>query len=586
MAIDIESLIQANLKFFQKSNIKVGTSQATEQKEDVTVSKQYGTEQKQDQTINKQYATEQKDNLTISKQYSIEEKQKQIIQQAPELEEKQNQTISKQYTTEQKQSQTISKQYDTEQKNDVIVGKQQTTEQKQRIYVSNQYAKEEKQDIIIQNETQERFLNPYNDTKTNSVSIVPTTDFFENQVETIKSNMYNDQTNIEINTRLENKENVYIQQAPNTEEKQDQVIQQAPELEEKQTIDIQQTPNTEEKQTIDIQQTPNTEEKQTIDISTATGIEEKQYQVIQQIPELEEKKIKEITFKNSFEEKGIDESNQEKINKILGNTRDQLSNIKNIRPGEIGFLYVKPVSTSNFLPFKIPFQFNPKINENSMQAKYNAITYLARIGEVQNFTGVSSLNLTISTEYHILSSGESSDEVDYWMNFYTLDALDKIEMAYRSLILPNFMIESKSTYYVRPPSIKIIMGDENLLNTQKNNINYDNGQFEFAYPSYPNNVSDLYKANNLLASQTTSQNLSMQFHKMFVATGVTINKDFESDIYFVKNGINRMSGFTVELSLVEVTEDYMDLMPDYKVYYEFYKGMGIPIQGGITNGNK
>ncbi len=205
--------------------------------------------------------------------------------------------------------------------------------------------------------------------------------------------------------------------------------------------------------------------------------------------------------------------------------------------------------------------------------------FLSRIGDVQNFTGVSPLTINITTEYKVLSTSTTSDDdPDYWMNFYTQENIDKIEMAYRSLILPDFILANSQITYIRPPAVKIIFGDEKKLNLQESNSNldYNKGQFEFSYPAYPSNVSNLYSSNKLIQSQNTNP---LRFHKLFVATGININKDIAQEIIHTKDGINRFTGFSIDLTLVEVTENYMDLLPDYKVYYEFFKNSSMPRRG-------
>ena len=137
---------------------------------------------------------------------------------------------------------------------------------------------------------------------------------------------------------------------------------------------------------------------------------------------------------------------KEKLNEQL---RQRTEGLRTTRPGEIGFLYAKPVSTGTFYkPFRIPFEFNPKITESGLSAKYNAVSFLSRIGDIQNFVGVSPLTISINTDYEVLSAGSSNnDNADYWMSFYTLDNLDKIEMAYRSLIMPDFVEKDDDLFW-------------------------------------------------------------------------------------------------------------------------------------------
>lgn len=233
----------------------------------------------------------------------------------------------------------------------------------------------------------------------------------------------------------------------------------------------------------------------------------------------------------------------------------------------IGYLYIRPISNSNFSPVSIPFEFNPKITEGGVQAKYNATSLIGRIGDLQSFIGSTSNTLTVEAEYlitddkNINNGSEINREQDYfgWMSYFTLDNLRKIEAAYRSLVLPSFKEQNnggEKTYtYFKPPVVKVVMGNE------KNNL----------MTSYP----ETSKFNDVLKNE---KGILHGHYKTFIATAVTINKDPEKYFYVGssdKNYFEDMSGFSVNLTLVEVTESYTDIVPDFKVYYDKFKDIRI-----------
>jgi hypothetical protein len=279
----------------------------------------------------------------------------------------------------------------------------------------------------------------------------------------------------------------------------------------------------------------------------------------------------------------------------------------------IGYMYIHPINptvTENYSPFKIPFEFNPTINESSIEARYSAVQLLSRIGDLRAYVGTSPLTVTIKTDYLITtdsigtyhkinatsdtgldlgsavpstyknsktgsnSSGATGTDDHYakWMDYYDEDVINGIEMAYRSLILPDFSASSSNNItYVRPPIIKVIMSNE--LNTNE----YVGGEtYELAYPIFnANDGGNPYNSRNVLASQNKAK---FPYHKSFIVTGITINKNFETNnAYYDSDGSLRFNGFSVEMTLAEVTQAYTDIMPDFSVYqqrFSQYNGFG------------
>ena len=121
--------------------------------------------------------------------------------------------------------------------------------------------------------------------------------------------------------------------------------------------------------------------------------------------------------------------------------------------------------------------------EGDVAARYQSQAILSRIGELQSYTGTSSLTVTLSTTYYALGEMNNEPNPDSYGNppqldhldYFNLENLQKIELAYRSLTLPFFYQDSSidSGYkYIRPPLVKVIMGD--YLQAESENNIYSN----------------------------------------------------------------------------------------------------------------
>ena len=269
---------------------------------------------------------------------------------------------------------------------------------------------------------------------------------------------------------------------------------------------------------------------------------------------------------------------------------------KVIKP--IGFIYVNPVKINSASPFKIPFEFNPILTEGSIEARYSAVSLLSRIGELRSYTGTGALTVSLKTQYLITNGevnypskdagsfktpagfgvadsntdewlgGDFSTEND-WANTYTEDYITQLEVAYRSLVLPNFSnSDTHSINYARPPTVKIILSSK-----EKDDGTFPaGGAYELAYPFLgstmdSNGKINNYTNNNILASQFNGGEKKFYLHKTFVVSSLTISKTFESqNAYYDESGILRFDGFTVDMSLVETTQAYTDALPDYNIY--------------------
>jgi hypothetical protein len=229
----------------------------------------------------------------------------------------------------------------------------------------------------------------------------------------------------------------------------------------------------------------------------------------------------------------------------------------------IGSVYVCPIVDDSELVFPkhIPFQFNPSISESSQSARYESMTILSRLGNLQSYTGTDSLSITLNTKYVPVSLDTSSAQG--WLNTYDMKTVQLIELSYRSLILPYFTPNSKETgyKYFAPPLIKIIIGDYKKLPSE---IKITSGPYS-NFLTYPQEVltannSNLFKGYNFRNFRT------------FIATGVQINKDMnENSIFIHRDGndyiVKDTIGFEVSLSLVEITPSYKDVQPGFHEYY-------------------
>ena len=230
---------------------------------------------------------------------------------------------------------------------------------------------------------------------------------------------------------------------------------------------------------------------------------------------------------------------------------------------KIGCLYIWPLDKTVAEPKVIPFEFNPLIAEGDVAARYQSQAILSRIGELQSYTGTSSLTVTLSTTYYALGEMNNESNPDSYGNpvqldhldYFNLENLQKIELAYRSLTLPFFYQDSSidSGYkYVRPPLVKVIMGD--YLQAESENTVYSNLLL------YPYNVIGERFSN--IGDQ------KFRRFKTFICTSARIGRSEEFPYYTTQmKGIVDTMGYTVDLSLTEVSPSYIQALPSFKDFY-------------------
>lgn len=229
----------------------------------------------------------------------------------------------------------------------------------------------------------------------------------------------------------------------------------------------------------------------------------------------------------------------------------KIGDLERTRPEiySIGHILVIPQGTET-PPFRIPFEFNPDIDEGSYSAQYNAQTVLSRIGALQSYSHTDISTASIKSQYYALSE-EGSNSGNAFMNFFTLKKIQDIQRMYQSLVFPKFPQEEEQSTeepfsYNRPPFVKIIIGDK------------DSTLF-----TYPLKTGDLN-------SHSEKKN-----HKVFMVTSISIEKDLNKTPIKMSDDGGRIIdtfGFDVSMDIVEVTKNYMDLYPDFESYFKsFYK---------------
>ncbi len=245
---------------------------------------------------------------------------------------------------------------------------------------------------------------------------------------------------------------------------------------------------------------------------------------------------------------------------------------------QIGSIYVWPIDQTWLLkPDWIPFEFNPTIEESSRAARYAATQIVSRMGDLQSYIGTGSLSVTISTQYMPTSRKWSEVEqtgqsYDSWFSTFDLATIQHIEMAYRSLVMPYYKTPDKegSSLYSKPPLIKVIIGDKNEVQDETG-IALANAPFSNLL-SYPQEVI----AKGALESEKSIAGGAYRHFRTFVASSVQIVKNINEQPLFIEPKIKGSGktpylkdtfGFTVNLTLIEVTPSYMDIMPNFADYY-------------------
>ena len=259
----------------------------------------------------------------------------------------------------------------------------------------------------------------------------------------------------------------------------------------------------------------------------------------------------------------------------------------------IGCLYVEPFynTNSNVNVFSIPFQFNPEIKEGAIKANYEEEKILGRITSARYYINTDSDPVTLTTKYicthdqdfkindavanNTINFGKTHLDKD-WHEHWTQNELIKIENAYRSLVFPL----KDDNYMVRPPVVQIYIGNNEENPTVRNVLTYPltmpkigDGDLEQSSKSVSGGK---YFEHSLSFNETNAKKEDKKGYfnvKRYVVTSVSI-EDLENtngwNYNVNKNIPGTKRGFIVTLSLSETTRNFLDLVPDFKAYYDVW----------------
>ena len=264
----------------------------------------------------------------------------------------------------------------------------------------------------------------------------------------------------------------------------------------------------------------------------------------------------------------------------------------------IGCLYVEPFyNTKDVSVFSIPFQFNPEIKEGAIKANYEEEKILGRITSARYYINTDSDPVTLTTKYictcdqdfkgndavanNTINFGKTHLDKN-WHEYWTQNELIKIENTYRSLVFPL----KDDKYMVRPPVVQVYIGNNTENPTVRNVLTYPltmpkigDGDLKESAKS----VSGTTYFEHSLSFNETSVNKENEKDKVdkkgyfnvkrYVVTSVSI-EDLENTNgwnYNVNTNIpGTKRGFIVTLSLSETTRNFLDLVPDFKAYYDVW----------------
>ena len=279
----------------------------------------------------------------------------------------------------------------------------------------------------------------------------------------------------------------------------------------------------------------------------------------------------------------------ENVNKIIGNYeqyRERIIGTSN----SIGCLYVEPFYNTNseVTVFSIPFQFNPEIKEGAIKANYEEEKILGRITSARYYINTDSDPVTLTTKYICTCDQDFKGSKFYgemrfgdnyldesWHEYWTQNELIKIENAYRSLVFPL----KDDKYMVRPPVVQVYIRNNTENPTVRNVLTYPFtmtkiGDSSLSESAKSVNGSTTYFEHSLNFNETSADKNEKKGYfnvKRYVVTSISI-EDLENTNgwnYNVNTKIpGTKRGFIVTLSLSETTRNFLDLVPDFKAYYD------------------
>ena len=311
-----------------------------------------------------------------------------------------------------------------------------------------------------------------------------------------------------------------------------------------------------------------------------------------------------VTYDENWEDNDI-KNLFENRDKTIGNYKQYENRDKIGAFNAIGCLYVEPFyNTNNFSVSSIPFQFNPEIKEGAIKANYEEEKILGRITSARYYINTDSDPVTLTTKYICTcdqdfkgNNAVANNTINFgkthldknWHEYWTQNELIKIENAYRSLVFPL----KDGDYIVRPPVVQIYIGNNTENPTVRNVLTYpltmSKDLKESAKSIHEDNKGNraTYFEHSLSFNETSISEESEESEenkikkskkgyfnvKRYVVTSVSI-EDLENTNgwnYNVNTNIpGTKRGFIVTLSLSETTRNFLDLVPDFKAYYDVW----------------
>ena len=297
------------------------------------------------------------------------------------------------------------------------------------------------------------------------------------------------------------------------------------------------------------------------------------------------------TYDESWEDNDI-KNLFENRDKTIGNYKQYENRDKIGEYNAIGCLYIEPFyNTNNFSVSSIPFQFNPEIKEGAIKANYEEEKILGRITSARYYINTDSDPVTLTTKYictcdqdfkgndavanNTINFGKTHLDKN-WHEYWTQNELIKIENAYRSLVFPL----KDDKYMVRPPVVQIYIGNNTENPTVRNVLTYPltmpNKNNDSLEKSAESINGDIYFKHSLSFNETSVDKNEKKGYfnvKRYVVTSVSI-EDLENtngwNYNVNKNIPGTKRGFIVTLSLSETTRNFLDLVPDFKAYYDVW----------------
>lgn len=262
----------------------------------------------------------------------------------------------------------------------------------------------------------------------------------------------------------------------------------------------------------------------------------------------------------------------------------------------IGGIYVKPFLNNDKIEnFFIPFEFMPEISEGGVQAKYQAESLLGRIGSMQVYTGTEPSTISMTIKYYALAPDNvnstkmvaemsAQDSTTAWQYYWTDSRLREIEYKLRSLVFP-IVQSNKNSYLIKPPIVQINLGKSILFASNNEKLKTDTNLFKYPVSS-DSSINDYLiatKDNDALKKYiVTSVQIDNPDAAIYTTPTLFSRKDKptegqESDgiAGYIETsngdaGVNRFyrRGFKAVIQLTEVTENFIDIIPDFKAYYD------------------